>query len=45
VSISKIEDNTKFVYPAKIEQKANFVYEELYAIVSSRLKGEMIIWD
>jgi|GEM_PF-4165791 len=27
-----IVDNAKFVYPTKIEQKPNFVYEELYAM-------------
>lgn len=29
-------ENTNFVYIPKMEQKANFVYKELYAIVSKR---------
>jgi len=33
-------DNTKFVYIPKMEQKANFVYKELYAIVSKMVKTE-----
>jgi len=28
-------DNTKFVYNPKMEQKANFVYKDLYAIANS----------
>ena len=29
---AEIGDNTKFAYTPKIEQKAKFVYKELYAI-------------
>jgi hypothetical protein len=29
-------DNTKFVYNPKMEQKANFVYKELAAILASQ---------
>ena len=31
-------DNTKFVYIPKMEQKANFVYKELYEIVVEERK-------
>ena len=31
-------DNTKFVYIPEMEQKANYVYKELSAIVSKGLK-------
>ncbi len=36
-------DNTKFVYIAKMEQKANFVYKELAKISNSpsRRKGDL----
>ncbi|MCW3130816.1 MAG: hypothetical protein N2V75_12065 [Methanophagales archaeon] len=30
-------DNTKFVYIAKMEQKANFAYKELYEMASLRM--------
>jgi len=30
-------DNTKFVYIPKMEQKANFVYKELYAIADNEI--------
>lgn len=35
-------DNTKFVYIPKMEQKANFVYEELSEIVDEGEKDEFI---
>ncbi len=36
---AKIGDNTKFVYPSKTGQKANFVYT-IYAISAVLNKGE-----
>jgi hypothetical protein len=32
-------DNTKFVYIPKMEQKANSVYKELYAIADNEIGG------
>jgi len=40
VYTAKIGDNTKFVYPSKTGQKANFVYTKLYAISAVLNKGE-----
>ena len=34
----QLRDNMKFVYPSKLGQKANFVYEELSVIALKRRK-------
>lgn len=38
---NEMRDNPKFVYPSKFDQKANFVYNDLYAIgLGARFKKQ-----